>query len=153
MLQLSLSVPPALLPVTSILTQRVVKVRSFRSEINRSTGRIDQSGARNRQANCCGLVSGKPFAIPWVKKNIPAIITQWYPGEQGGTAIAEVLFGKVNPSGKLNVSFRKAVGHLPVFYNYYPTDKGYYHKSGTLDSPGKDYVFSNLIRYGPLVPA
>src|SRR5204863_7454033 len=59
------------------------------------------------------LVSGKPFAIPWVKKNIPAIITQWYPGEQGGTAIAEVLFGKVNPSGKLNVSFPQSVGHLP----------------------------------------
>jgi beta-glucosidase len=89
------------------------------------------------------LVSGKPFAIPWVKQNIPAIITQWYPGEQGGTAIAEVLFGKVNPSGKLNVSFPKSVGHLPVFYNYYPTDKGYYHKPGSIESPGKDYVFSS----------
>jgi beta-glucosidase len=88
------------------------------------------------------LVSGKPFAIPWVKNNVPAILTQWYPGEQGGTAIAEVLFGKVNPSGKLNVSFPQSVGHLPVFYNYFPSDKGYYHKSGSIENPGKDYVFS-----------
>lgn len=97
------------------------------------------------------LVSGKPFAIPWVKQNIPAIITQWYPGEQGGTAIAEVLFGKVNPSGKLNVSFPQSVGHLPVFYNYYPTDKGYYKVRGSIDKPGKDYVFSNpdpLLAFG-----
>jgi beta-glucosidase len=80
---------------------------------------------------------------PGLKKNIPAIHYPWDPGEQGGTAIAEVLFGKVNPSGKLNVSFPQSVGHLPVFYNYYPTDKGYYNKRGTLDSRGKDYVFSN----------
>jgi beta-glucosidase len=89
------------------------------------------------------LVSGKPFAVPWLKENIPAIIQQWYPGEQGGNAIAEVLFGKVNPSGKLNVSFPQSVGHLPVFYNYYPSDKGYYNKRGSVDQPGKDYVFSN----------
>jgi beta-glucosidase len=89
------------------------------------------------------LVSGKPFAIPWIKENVPAILTQWYPGEQGGNAIAEVLFGKVNPSGKLNVSFPQSVGHLPVFYNHYPSDKGYYHKRGTPENPGKDYVFSS----------
>lgn len=89
------------------------------------------------------LVSGKPFAIPWIKNNIPAVIQQWYPGEQGGNAIAEVLFGKVNPSGKLNVSFPQSVGHLPVFYNYYPSDKGYYNKRGTIEKPGKDYVFSS----------
>lgn len=89
------------------------------------------------------LVSGKPFAIPWVKENIPSVIQQWYPGEQGGNAIAEVLFGKTNPSGKLNVSFPQSVGHLPVFYNYYPSDKGYYKKRGSIDSPGKDYVFSS----------
>jgi len=89
------------------------------------------------------LVSGKPFAIPWIKENIPAIITQWYPGEQGGNAIADVLFGKVNPSGKLNVSFPQSVGHLPVFYNHFPTDKGYYNKNGTPEHPGKDYVFSS----------
>lgn len=93
------------------------------------------------------LVSGKPFAIPWIKENIPAIVGQWYPGEQGGTAIAEVLFGPanggINPSGKLNVSFPQSVGHLPVFYNYYPSDNGYYNKRGSLNSPGKDYVFSS----------
>lgn len=89
------------------------------------------------------LVSGKPFAVPWVKENIPAIIQQWYPGEQGGNAIAEILFGKVNPSGKLNVSFPQSVGHLPAFYNHYPSDNGFYKKRGTIDQPGKDYVFSS----------
>ena len=89
------------------------------------------------------LVAGKPSAMPWVKDNCDAVIVQWYGGEQEGTAIAEILFGIVNPSGKLNVSFPKSVGHLPVYYNYYPTDKGFYNKPGTIDSPGKDYVFSD----------
>lgn len=89
------------------------------------------------------LVAGKPFAIPWVKDNCDAVIVQWYAGEQEGTAIAEILFGLVNPSGKLNVSFPKSVGHLPVFYNYYPTDKGYYNKRGTPENPGRDYIFSD----------
>jgi len=88
------------------------------------------------------LVSGKPFAIPWIKEHIPAIIVQWYGGEQAGNVIADVLFGKVNPSGKLNVSFPQSVGHLPVFYNYYPTDKGYYKNPGSPEKPGQDYVFS-----------
>lgn len=88
------------------------------------------------------LVSGKPFAIPWIKENIPGIIVQWYPGEQGGRAIAEILFGRVNPSGKLNVSFPQSVGHLPVYYNHFPSDEGFYKVRGTLDRPGKDYVFS-----------
>jgi beta-glucosidase len=89
------------------------------------------------------LVSGKPFAIPWIKENIPGIIVQWYGGEEAGNAIASVLFGRINPSGRLNVSFPQSVGHLPVYYNYYPTDKGYYKNSGTYEKPGKDYVFAN----------
>lgn len=89
------------------------------------------------------LVAGKPSAMPWVKDNSDAVIVQWYAGEQEGTAIAEILFGMVNPSGKLNVSFPKSVGHLPVYYNYYPTDKGFYNIRGTLEKPGRDYVFSD----------
>ena len=89
------------------------------------------------------LVSGKPLAIPWIKQAIPAIVAQWYGGEQQGNALVDVLFGKVNPSGKLNVSFPQSVGHLPCYYNYLPTDKGFYHESGTPEKTGRDYVFSN----------
>lgn len=89
------------------------------------------------------LLSGKPFAMPWVKEQVPAILVQWYPGEQGGEALADVLFGGVNPSGKLNFSFPQSVGHLPCFYNYLPTDKGFYHRPGSPGNPGKDYVFSS----------
>jgi beta-glucosidase len=89
------------------------------------------------------LVSGKPLAIPWVKENADAVLVQWYGGEQQGNAIADVLFGMVNPSGKLNVSFPKSVGHLPCYYNYLPTDKGFYKNPGSSAQPGRDYVFSN----------
>lgn len=89
------------------------------------------------------LLSGKPFSIPWIKENIPGILVQWYPGEQGGIALADVLTGDVNPSGHLNYSFPKSVGHLPCFYNYLPTDKGFYRRPGEKNKPGKDYVFSS----------
>ena len=89
------------------------------------------------------LVAGKPLAIPWVKDNADAVLVQWYGGEQQGNALADVLFGNVNPSGKLNVSFPQSVGQLPCYYNYKPTDKGFYGTPGSLDKPGRDYVFSN----------
>jgi beta-glucosidase len=89
------------------------------------------------------LIQGKPFSIPWIKENIPAVIEAWYPGEMGGLSIAEILFGMVNPSGKIPVSFPQSVGHLPCYYNYLPTDRGFYKKSGTYGNPGRDYVFSS----------
>lgn len=89
------------------------------------------------------LVSGKPFCIPWEKEHIPAILTQWYAGEQAGNSIADILFGKVNPSGKLTFSFPQSVGHLPAYYNHLPSDKGFYKKPGSYDTPGRDYVFSS----------
>ena len=89
------------------------------------------------------LVAGKPFAIPWEKDNIPAILAQWYAGEQAGSSLADILFGKVNPSGKLNFSFPKSTGHLPAYYNHLPSDKGYYKKPGCYGKPGRDYVFSS----------
>ncbi|SCH12834.1 glycoside hydrolase family 3 N-terminal domain-containing protein [uncultured Bacteroides sp.] len=89
------------------------------------------------------LVAGKPFAIPYIKEKVPAILAQWYAGEQAGNSIADILFGKVNPSGKLPFSFPQSTGHLPTYYNYLPTDKGYYKEPGTYTSPGRDYVFSS----------
>ena len=90
------------------------------------------------------MVHGRPYSIPWEKEHIPAIIEAWYPGEQGGLAIADILFGNVNPSGKLSVSVPQSVGHVPVFYNYKPSGRGYYHKPGMHAwKPGRDYVFSS----------
>ncbi|MGM9803852.1 MAG: glycoside hydrolase family 3 N-terminal domain-containing protein [Muribaculaceae bacterium] len=89
------------------------------------------------------LLSGRPFALKWVKDNVNGVIVQWYPGEEGGNALADVILGKVNPSGKLNYSFPKSTGHLPCYYNHLPTDKGFYHNPGDVDRPGQDYVFSS----------
>jgi beta-glucosidase len=59
------------------------------------------------------LVNGRPISINWVHKYVPGIIEAWFPGAQGGTAIAEVLFGDYNPSGKLTMTFPKTVGQIP----------------------------------------
>jgi beta-glucosidase len=63
------------------------------------------------------LLNGRPLSIDWIGDNIPAIVEGWYPGEEGGTAIADIIFGDCNPSGKLAISFPKSVGQLPVYYN------------------------------------
>lgn len=89
------------------------------------------------------LVAGKPFAIPWVKENADAVIVQWYAGQEEGNSIAAILFGEVNPSGKLSFSFPQSTGHLPVFYNHLSTDRGFYKEPGTYEQPGRDYVFSS----------
>ncbi|NVM67295.1 beta-glucosidase [Mucilaginibacter sp. SG538B] len=87
------------------------------------------------------LVHGRPWSISWEKDNIPAILEAWYPGEKGGTAIANILFGKVNPSGRLNMSIPQSSGHIPVFYNYVNSAKGINRKPGTIEKPGLDYVY------------
>lgn len=59
------------------------------------------------------LLNGRPLSINWVNKYVPAIVEGWFPGAQGGTAIAEVLFGDYNPSGKLTMTFPKTAGQIP----------------------------------------
>ena len=67
------------------------------------------------------LVNGRPYAIPWLDEQANAILEAWLPGEEGGTAIAETLFGDSNPGGKLPVTFPRHVGQLPIHYNHKPS--------------------------------
>lgn len=69
------------------------------------------------------LYNGRPLTIPWAAENIPAIIEAWQPGTEGGNAIAAILFGNYNPSGKLPMSFPRSVGQLPLYYNHYNTGR------------------------------
>jgi beta-glucosidase len=64
------------------------------------------------------LIQGRPHAIPWIAEHVPSVLSAWYPGQMGGQAIAEVLFGEVNPSGRLPVSIPRSSMQLPVYYNY-----------------------------------
>lgn len=63
------------------------------------------------------LINGRPLALPWIKEHVPAVVEAWEPGCMGGQAVAEVLTGRVNPSGKLPMSFPKHVGQQMVNYN------------------------------------
>ncbi|KAA6300673.1 MAG: 4-beta-xylosidase [Candidatus Ordinivivax streblomastigis] len=64
------------------------------------------------------LVAGSSLAINWLDENIPAIVNAWYPGEQGGTAVTEVLFGDYNPSGRLPITYYNSLDELPPFNDY-----------------------------------
>ena len=72
------------------------------------------------------LVNGKPISETWLQKNIPAILESWEPGNLGGQAVAEILFGDVNPSGRLPLTVPRSVGQLRMIYNHKPS--AYFHK-------------------------
>jgi len=76
------------------------------------------------------LVNGRPLSIKWITENCSAVVEAWLPGEEGGNAVADVLFGDYNPAGRLPVSFPQNVGQIPINYNRRPSSFG-------------DYVFTN----------
>jgi beta-glucosidase len=69
------------------------------------------------------LVNGRPLNISWADENIPAIVEAWQLGSQAGNAIAQVLYGDYNPSGKLTMSFPRNIGQVPIYYNYKNTGR------------------------------
>ena len=77
------------------------------------------------------LNNGRPLVLNWHKEHLPAIVEAWQLGTQSGNAIAQVLYGDYNPSGKLPMSFPRAVGQIPIYYNYKNTGRP------TLPAPGK----------------
>ncbi len=89
------------------------------------------------------LIHGRVVATEWIAEKIPAIVEAWYPGEEGGGALADILFGNVNPSGKLTVSIPRSVGHIPSHYSHKPSARGAYNMPGTREAPGRDYVYSS----------
>ncbi len=85
------------------------------------------------------LMNGRPLSIPWIAENVPSILETWFAGTQAGHAIADVLFGDVNPGGKLPVTFPRSVGQVPLYYNHKntgrPPDANNKYSSKYLDVP------------------
>ena len=90
------------------------------------------------------LLNGRPMSINWVNKYVPGIIEGWFPGAQGGTAIAEVLFGDYNPSGKLTMTFPKTAGQIP--YNF-PTKPSAQWEGEKTRVNGALYYFGHGLSY------
>lgn len=67
------------------------------------------------------LMNGRPLSVNYIVQNVPAIIEGWYMGQETGIAAADIIFGDVNPSGKLTITFPKSVGQLPMYYNHKPS--------------------------------
>jgi beta-glucosidase len=64
------------------------------------------------------LLNGRPLALPWIAEHVPAVLEAWLPGEQGGAALADVLFGRANPAGRLPVTIPRSVGQVPIYHDH-----------------------------------
>ncbi|MEX0986569.1 MAG: glycoside hydrolase family 3 C-terminal domain-containing protein, partial [Bacteroidales bacterium] len=109
-----------------------------------------QKVARTGKPMVLVLLNGSAISINWEDKNLPAILEAWYPGEASGSAIADILFGDYNPSGRLPVTFYKSVEDLPPFEDYNMEGKTYRYFNGEVLYPFghglsyADFSYSNL---------
>ena len=100
------------------------------------------------------LVNGRPISEPWLDENVPAIIEAWEPGSLGGQAVSEIIFGDVNPSGKLPLTVARDVGQLRMIYNHKPS--AYFHKYAIKKSTplypfGYGLSYTNFIYSKPIL--
>ncbi|MCX2679296.1 beta-glucosidase BglX [Galbibacter sp. EGI 63066] len=95
------------------------------------------------------LFTGRPLAIVEENENVPAILNVWFPGSQAGLAISDVLFGDVNPSGKLTATFPMNVGQVPIYYNHKNTGRPLSNKEGKFEKFRSNYLD---VRNEPLYP-
>ena len=79
------------------------------------------------------VLAGRPLELKWAAAHVPAIVEAWRPGEEGGTAVADVLFGDYNPSGRLPVTVPRHVGQLPMYYNYSSSKASWKSEQGYVD--------------------
>lgn len=99
------------------------------------------------------LVNGRPLSVRWIAAHVPALVEAWEPGEGGGEAIADVLFGDFNPSGRLPITIPRSAGQLPAYYNFKPSksywiNDGWSHLKGYADLPGSPlYPFGYGLSY------
>jgi len=91
------------------------------------------------------VFSGRPLVLTSAARHIPAIMETWFPGTEAGSAIADVLYGDVSPSGKLPMSFPRAVGQEPLYYNHFPTGRPALHVD--LTKPPSDAASRFVSRY------
>jgi beta-glucosidase len=96
------------------------------------------------------LMGGSALAVNWANDNVGAILDAWYPGEEGGTAIADVLFGDYNPAGRLPVTFYKSVADLPAFTDYHMEGRTYRYFKGTPLYPFGFGLSYTTFKYGQL---
>jgi beta-glucosidase len=80
------------------------------------------------------LINGRPLSTRWTSEHVPVLVEGWEPGERGGEAVADVLFGNYNPSGRLPITVPRHSGQLPVYYNYKPS-KAEWMQRGYADMP------------------
>jgi beta-glucosidase len=93
------------------------------------------------------LINGRPLSTRWTAEHAPALVEAWEPGERGGEAVADVLFGNYNPTGRLAISVPRHSGQLPVYYNYKPS-KAYWLRRGYADMPATPlYPFGYGLSY------
>jgi beta-glucosidase len=111
-----------------------------------------QAIAATGQPYVVDLMNGRPLTIDWLQANAPALLESWYPGTEGGQSVADILFGKVDPSGKLPMTFPVNVGQIPITYNELPTgrpcDPNNKYTSKYLDAPNTPlYPFGYGLSY------